>query len=60
MNKPELLRTGNYLLTMEEENLRISDLRTADFRFISKESLSMISNMGSEEFDDYALELFDV
>lgn len=60
MNRPELLRTGNYLLTMEEENLRISDLRTDDFRFISKESLSMISNMGSEEFDDYALELFDI
>jgi len=60
MNKPELLRTGNYLLTMEEERLRISDLRTDDFRFISKESISMISNMGSEEFDDYALELFDV
>ena len=60
MNKPELLRTGNYLLTIEEEKLRVSDLRTADFRFISKESLSMIQLFSSEEFDDYALELFDV
>lgn len=60
MNKPELLRTGEYSIIMDNEMLRINDLRISDFRYAPKESLSLLMNLTSEEIDDWCIELFHV
>lgn len=60
MNKPELLRTGEYSIIMDNEMLRINDLRISDFRYAPKESLSLLMNLTSEEIDDWCIELFRV
>lgn len=56
----ELRSTNLYRLIKNEISVRIEDIRTMEVRIVDCDGcLSRLLDMGSDELNDYALELFN-